>query len=53
MEAKPRIKVVKAPHTWKCDRCGAVIKQGEECLKIGKEKVCSKHVKEKGGEAVV
>lgn len=44
---EPLVKVVKAPNDWKCDKCGAVIKRGEECLKIGRQKICSKHVKER------
>lgn len=39
------VKVVKAPHDWKCDECGGVIKKGEECVKMGKKKMCAKHVR--------
>lgn len=52
MKTEPLVKVVKAPHTWKCGRCGAVIRRGEECVKVGKEKMCAKHISEmKGGES--
>jgi len=47
VKAEPLVKVVKAPHTWKCDKCGAEIKQGEQCLKIGRSIICSKHVNDK------
>jgi len=47
MNNKPLVKVVKAPNDWICDECGALIKRGEECLKIGKRKTCSKHVRER------
>jgi len=40
------IKVVTAPQEWFCDRCGAVIRAGEQCVKIGNQKVCAVHIKE-------
>lgn len=39
------VKVITAPQDWKCDKCGAAIKQGEQCIKIGKNKMCAVHVK--------
>jgi hypothetical protein len=44
------VKVVTAPQDWKCDRCGAVIKQGEQCIKIGGSIICSRHVNDKQKE---
>jgi len=40
------IKVVTAPQDWKCDKCGAIVKRGEKCIKIGKTKMCAVHMKE-------
>ena len=38
------VKVVTAPQEWFCDRCSAVIRKGEQCVKIGNQKVCAVHI---------
>lgn len=43
---RPRIvtKVVTAPQDWNCDGCPNVIRRGEQCIKQGSKKFCSKCV---------
>jgi len=48
MVNKSLVRVVTAPQGWTCDECGAVIKKGEKCVKIGKRKLCAKHFNERG-----
>ncbi len=50
MKNKAKVKTVTAPQTWYCG-CGAIIKAGEKCVKIGSKKYCTECVrKSKGGE---